>query len=540
MTRDSMQFDVVIVGAGPAGLSAALRLRQLAPELTVCVLEKAGEIGAHILSGAVLEPRALEELLPEYRSKKAPIETKVVSDRFLFLTRNHSVRLPVPPPMHNSGNSIVSLGLFVRWLAEQATEAGVDIFPGFAAVDLVFDAQGAVRGVVTGDMGVGRDGQKTANYQPGVEIHGRQTLFAEGCRGSLTGVLESHYRLRAESSPQTYALGIKELWETDPARTRPGFVMHTIGWPLDWRTYGGSFLYHLGENTVAIGFVTGLDYANPYLSPYEEFQRFKHHKAIRYFLEGGKRIAYGARALNEGGWQSIPKLAFPGGCLIGCAAGFLNVAKIKGTHLAMKSGMLAAESTVKALRAQSEGSVTLSDYEQTLRESWVGAELFRVRNIRPSFRYGLFAGMLYSAFDHAVLRGRAPWSFRHFPDHLCLRSANRARPINYPRPDGVISFDRLTNLSFSGVNHEPNQPVHLRLRKDSIAVEVNLARYDAPEQRYCPAGVYEFVQDETQRPVLQINAQNCVHCKTCDIKDPTGNIHWVPPEGGGGPHYAMM
>jgi electron-transferring-flavoprotein dehydrogenase len=538
--REQMTYDVVIVGAGPSGLAAAIRLKQLAAaaacEITVCVVEKGSEIGAHILSGAVFEPRALGELIPDWREQGAPLVTLATEDRFLLLTRRRALRLPTPPQMANHGNYIISLGNLCRWLAQQAEALGVEIYPGFAAAEVLYDASGRVRGVATGDMGIGKDGRPTDRYQPGVELVAKETLFAEGCRGSLTKTLTQRFNLRSGIEPQTYAIGIKELWEITPDRHQPGLVVHTVGWPLDTQTYGGSFLYHLEDRQVAVGFVIGLDYRNPFLNPFEEFQRFKTHPAIRSFFDGGRRVAYGARALNEGGFQSIPRLDFPGGALVGCAAGFVNVPKIKGSHTAMKSGMVAAEAVFRRLSGEQRAEVG-----RALQESWVWEELRRVRNIRPSFRWGLWAGLAYSALDTYVLRGSAPWTFHHHPDHLRLTRASAARRIDYPRSDGKITFDRLSSVFVSNTNHEEDQPPHLRLRNPEKAVSVNYRLYDSPEQRYCPAGVYEIVlQDGTRAPHLQINAQNCVHCKTCDIKDPEQNIDWVVPEGGGGPNYPNM
>jgi electron-transferring-flavoprotein dehydrogenase len=538
--RERMEYDVVIVGAGPSGLAAAIRLKQLAAagegELGVCVVEKGSEVGAHILSGAVFEPRALNELMPDWREQGAPLVTPAAEDRFLLLTKTRSLRLPTPPQMANHGNYIISLGNLCRWLAQQAEALGVEIYPGFAAAEVLYDAAGRVQGVATGAMGIGRDGRPTDRYEPGVELIGRETLFAEGCRGSLTKTLVQRFRLNDGIDPQTYAIGIKELWEVAPDRHQPGLVVHTIGWPLDTATYGGSFLYHLEDRQAAVGFVIGLDYKNPFLNPFEEFQRFKTHPAIRPFFEGGRRIAYGARALNEGGFQSIPRLDFPGGALIGDAAGFLNVPKIKGNHTAMKSGMIAAETIFRRLSGD-EGA----EVRAALEHSWVWDELRGVRNIRPSFRWGLWAGLAYSALDTYLLRGNAPWTFHHHPDHLQLTRANEAQRIDYPRPDGKITFDRLSSVFISNTNHEEDQPPHLRLRDPEKAIAVNYRLYDSPEQRYCPAGVYEIVEEAgANAPYLQINAQNCVHCKTCDIKDPEQNIDWVVPEGGGGPNYPNM
>ena len=538
--RERMEYDVVVVGAGPAGLAAAIRLKQLAAaagkELGVCVIEKGSEVGAHILSGAVFEPRALDELIPDWRERGAPLNTPAGEDRFLFLTRTRALRLPTPPQMHNHGNYIISLGNLCRWLASQAEELGVEIYPGFAAAEVLYDDNGRVKGVATGDMGIGRDGAPTERYTPGVELIAKETLFAEGCRGSLTKTLTERFGLREGSDPQTYAIGVKELWEVAPEHHQPGLVVHTVGWPMDSATYGGSFLYHLEDRQVAVGFVIGLDYQNPFLSPFEEFQRFKTHPAIRGFFEGGRRISYGARALNEGGLQSIPQLDFPGGALVGCAAGFVNVPKIKGGHTAMKSGMVAAETIFARLTGDAGAKV-----RDALQRSWVWDELHQVRNIRPSFRLGLWGGLIYSALDTYVLRGRAPWTLHHHPDHTQLTRADAAPRIEYPRPDGKITFDRLSSVFISNTNHEEDQPPHLKLRDPAKAILVNYRLYDSPEQRYCPAGVYEIVEEAgTGEKRLQINAQNCVHCKTCDIKDPEQNIDWVVPEGGGGPNYPNM
>ena len=533
-----MDYDVLVVGAGPAGLAAAIRLKQLAAaagrELSVCIIEKGSEVGAHILSGAVFEPRALDELLPDWRKDGAPLTTPAAEDRFLLLTERRALRLPTPPQMRNHGNYIISLGNLCRWLAQQAEALGVELYPGFAGAEVLYE-DGRVVGVATGAMGIGKDGVPTANLQPGVELHAKETLIAEGCRGSLAKTLAARFGLRDADAPQTYGLGIKELWEIDPAQHRPGLVIHTVGWPLDAATYGGSFLYHLENRQVALGFVVGLDYRNPFLSPFEEMQRFKTHPAIRPMFMGGRRIAYGARALNEGGLQAIPRLEFPGGLLIGCAAGFLNVPKIKGSHTAMKSGMVAAETVFRRL-----GGDAGADYRAALEHSWVWPELYAARNIRPGFRWGLWAGLAHAALDTYLLRGKAPWTLKHHPDHLTLKRASDSRRIDYPKPDGTLTFDRLSSVFISNTNHEENQPSHLRLRDAEKAIAVNYALYDSPEQRYCPAGVYEIVSDTGGRPRLQINAQNCVHCKTCDIKDPTQNIDWVCPEGGGGPNYPNM
>jgi len=539
MQRETMEYDVVIVGAGPSGLAAAIRLRQLAAaaerELAVCVIEKGSEVGAHILSGAVFEPRALDELIPDWKQRGAPLITSAAEDRFVLLTATKAIRLPTPPQMNNHGNYIISLGNLCRWLAGEAEALGVEIYPGFAGAEVLYDEAGRVRGVATGTMGIGKDGKPTDHVQPGVELIGKQTLFAEGCRGSLTKTLFERFDMRAGIDPQTFGIGIKELWEVEPAKHRPGLVTHTIGWPLDKSTYGGSFLYHFENNQVAGGFVVGLDYRNPFLSPFEEFQRFKTHPTIRPIFEGGRRISYGARALNEGGFQAIPQLDFPGGSIIGCAAGFLNVAKIKGSHTAMKSGMIAAETVFARLAGAA------ADYRSAIAASWVWDELRRVRNIRPSFRWGLWGGLAYSALDTYVFRGNAPWTMHHHADHLQLDKAADSTPILYPKPDGKITFDRLSSVFISNTNHEENQPPHLQLKDPALAIAVNYALYDSPEQRYCPAGVYEIVSEAEQgKPRLQINAQNCVHCKTCDIKDPLQNINWVVPEGGGGPNYPNM
>ena len=544
--REAMDYDVVIIGAGPAGLSAAIRLKQLAEqqgrELSVCVLEKGSEPGAHILSGAVMDPTAMHELFPDWQTRGAPLNTPVAEDRFLFLTENSAYATPnwlLPACFKNHGNYIVSLGNVVRWLAQQAEALGVEIFPGFAAAELLFDDQGAVIGVATGNMGVGKDGAPTADFQLGMALNAKYTLFAEGARGHLGKQLIAHYQLDAGRDPQTYGIGLKELWEIDPAKHQPGLVIHTAGWPLDAETYGGSFLYHLENNQVAVGYVVGLGYENPYLSPFEEFQRYKTHPSIRGFFEGGKRLSYGARAITAGGLQSLPKLTFPGGALIGCDAGFLNASRIKGSHAAMKSGMLAAEAAFDAIgagRAQDE----LTAYTTSFEKSWLHEELHVARNFKPAMGKGLYLGTLLVGIDQVLFRGKAPWTLHHdHPDHLGLRPAAECTPIAYPKPDNVLTFDRLSSVFISNTNHNEHQPSHLTLTDADVPVAVNLTTYAGPEQRYCPAGVYEYVEAQGQSR-LQINAQNCVHCKTCDIKDPTQNIVWVTPEGGGGPNYPNM
>lgn len=535
---ETMSYDVVIVGAGPAGLSAAIRLKQLDAALSVCVLEKGSEVGSHILSGCIFDPRALDELLPDWHTRNAPLTTAVTKDHFWFLTSAHHIPLPIPPQMQNKGNYIISLSQFCRWLGKQAEALGVEIYPGFAAVEAIFKENGHLCGVKTGDQGRGRDGNPTDLFQPGIAIYGKQVLIAEGCRGSLAEKLLHHFQLRDSETPQTYGLGLKEIWQVSPDTPQPGTVVHSLGWPLDTQTYGGGFLYHLANHQVAVGFVVGLDYKNPYLSPFEEFQRFKTHPAIRPFLLGGKRLSYGARALNEGGWQALPRLTFPGGALIGCSAGFLNVARLKGTHTAMKSGMLAAEGLLETLRGRT------NTYDNHLRQSWVGKELYQARNIRPGFRWGLWAGVINAALETYVFRGKAPWTYRHPQDHTQLRRADDCIPISYPKPDHHLTFDRLSSVFLSNIHHREDQPNHLILDNPDSAISHNLTFYDSPEQRYCPAGVYEIQkagkENVDQTAHLLIHSANCIHCKTCDIKDPRQNIRWVPPEGGSGPNYSDL
>ena len=544
--REKMEYDVVVVGAGPAGLATAIRLRQLCAkggkEFSVCVVEKGSEVGAHILSGAVIDPRGLEELFPDWKSRGAPLNQPVTEDRFMFLTPERAWKVPawmLPECFTNHGNYIASLGNVCRWLGAEAEAAGVEIYPGFAAAEVLFSEDGRVRGVATGDMGLGKDASRTARYQPGIELRAKYTIFAEGCRGHLGKMLEARYDLRKGRAPQVYGIGLKELWEVQPGKHVPGLVVHTAGWPLDAATYGGSFLYHLENHQVAVGFVVGLDYRNPYLHPFEEFQRYKTHSAIRTVFDGARRISYGARAISEGGLQSLPRLIFPGGALVGDDAGFLNSSRIKGTHAAIKSGMLAADAAFEALAAGRVGD-ELETYPRSFDSSWLHEELHRARNFKPWMSKGLWTGSLMVGIDQVLFRGKAPWTLTHaHPDHETLDPKEAHRPIDYPKPDGVLTFDRLSSVFVSNTSHEEDQPSHLKLRDPKVPVAVNLAVYAGPETRYCPAGVYEFVS-EGGTPRLQINAPNCVHCKTCDIKDPEQNIQWVVPEGGGGPNYPNM
>ena len=547
--REKMEYDVVIVGAGPAGLSASIKLKQLSKEqnidISVCIVEKGPEVGAHILSGAVFETKALEELFPQWETMSHPKMSPVIKEEFIFMSKLKSIKIPnflLPKTMKNHKNYIVSLSNMCRWLATEAENLGVEIYPGFAAKEILYDENDDnVTGVATGDMGVEKNGEKGASFEPGIELLAKYTLFAEGCRGHLGKELIKKYNLDEGKMPQSYGIGLKEIWEIEEAKHNEGSIMHSAGWPLENNVYGGSFLYHMEKNQISLGFVMGLDYENPYISPYQEFQKFKTHPKIKDILKNGRRIAYGARALNEGGFQSLPKLNFPGGALIGCEAGTLNVPKIKGSHTAMKSGILASEAIFNNLKHNSETILELSHYEDNFYKSWAGKELKKARNFRPGFKYGLIFGTILGALDQVIFKGNAPWTINlNHADHLATKPINKVKKIVYDKPDGEITFDRLTNLSFSGTNHQENQPIHLKILNDSIPIKHNLPIYGSPEQLYCPAGVYEIIEDETNNKKLQINAQNCLHCKTCDIKDPSQNINWITPEGGGGPNYPNM
>jgi len=539
MSREVMEYDVVIVGGGPSGLSTAIKLKQLNPEINVCVLEKAAEIGAHILSGNVFETRALDELIPNWKDLKSPIKTKVTKEKFLFLSKTKSLSWPtwlLPKVQQNHKNYIISLANLCTWLSEQAESLGVEIFPGFPASEIIYHENGSVKGVATQDMGIDKDGNKKDSFESGIELHAKVTVFAEGCRGHLGKELIKKFELDKDKDPQQYGIGFKEIWEVDESKHEEGMVMHTAGWPLDNKTYGGSFIYHAENKQIFLGYVIGLDYQNPYLSPFDEFQRFKTHPAIKKIIEGGKRISYGARALIEGGLQSLPKMYMPGALLVGCDAGTLNMPKIKGSHTAMKSGIIAAETIHEFIKENKE----LSNYETKFKNSWVYEELHAARNVKPSFSWGLILGIIFTGIDQILFRGKLPLTLKHkHADHETLKPANSMPKIEYPKPDNVITFDKTSSVYLTGTNHADNQPVHLKLKDKDLPIKYTLDKYDEPAQRYCPAGVYE-VQIENNIPKFVINSQNCIHCKTCDIKEPSQNITWVTPEGSGGPRYGNM
>ncbi len=540
VNRESMEYDVVVVGAGPSGLATAIKIKQLSPEINVCILEKASEVGAHILSGNVFETRALDELIPDWREKDSPIKTKVSKEKFLFLSKNKSLSWPtwlLPSVQKNHNNYIISLANLCRWLATEAENLGVEIFPGFAASKILYSEDNKVVGVQTGDMGIDKDGNKKDSFEPGINIHAKVTVFAEGCRGHLGKELIKKYNLSEGKSPQQYGIGFKEIWQIDEIQHEEGLVMHTAGWPLDNTTYGGSFCYHAEKNQIFLGYVIGLDYKNPYLSPYDEFQKFKTHPAIKKILTNGKRIAYGARALIEGGLQSLPKMYIPGALLVGCDAGTLNMPKIKGSHTAMKSGIIAGETIVDHLI----NSIPLSDYEKRFNKSWLYKELYNARNVKPSFNWGLIPAIIFTGIDQIIFRGKLPFTLKHkHADHKSLKLAKESKKIEYPKYDGVYTFDKTSSVYLTGTNHEADQPVHLQLKDKDLPINYTLNEYDEPSQRYCPAGVYEVDKTDPEVPKFIINAQNCIHCKTCDIKEPSQNITWVAPEGSGGPNYANM